>query len=268
MQKDFINVLVVLFFSMSLFLCKSNDNSENKNVSLSDNNENSEFKISVPDSTEKFSYKNYNWLKRDIGDLKLLQKLLKAKNYNDVEIRIWIDAISLRAPRPLFIFKRTSNYSIASRSKLFYKIDSTGYRWTNYDGSIKSLMIDKELIKIDSSYTVNCGEPKNGWEHFWNRININSLLILESFEITEQNKKIEDCWAPFSTTYNIEIITKNNYKFISYPCPKQRLKCNYNKSLRLIDELIDMLYKEFKMFREYPKDFNRKKYKADKDFRC
>ena len=178
--------------------------------------EDGEFKIEIP------SYSN--------GELDLFYKLTKQKSeqlelddltkgYDSLQIRIWYD-YSLINHRELIVFK-------------YHNSKWWGYHY-NLEVNWNSSNLSETIEKFDKEFIF----PKTDWENF-----IAELLKKKILELPNMDdiKGLEDYWTD-GITYNVEIGTKDKYRFYSYHLPNKFLNFWQAKNMM---EILDIVQSEF-----------------------
>lgn len=143
------------------------------------------------------------------GEVDLFYKLTKQKGeqlklkdleegFDSLQIRIWFD-YSLIDFRELYIF----NYQETKWEGAYY------FMRTDWDSSKLTERITESKRKIIT--------PKSGWKDFTNKLFEFKITTLPNMADIEG---LEDGWTD-GTTYNVEIGTKNHYRFYSYHVPSE-----------------------------------------------
>jgi len=140
--------------------------------------------------------------------------------FDSLQIRIWYD-YSLFSFRELLVISRTSSTWTASIYTLTVDWDASNLT---------------ETVKTKKHRTAN---PKNGWDNF-----IKNLIALQIMTLPNMHDipGLHDGWTD-GITYNVEVATKNIYRFYGYHLP-DKFQDKYWQAKNMVD-ILKLVEKEF-----------------------
>ncbi len=207
-QRIFIFTIMLLFF----FSCKGQAQSSNSSIVFADTTK--PFKKEIP------TYKN--------GRVNIFYELAKTKQkqlgldslekgFDNLQIRVWYDFALVRE-RILVII--TNKDTVWTATIYYLNVD--------WDGKTETIL-SKRIKQVT---------PKSGWAAFSKKI-----LDLQIITLPNQDD-VKDYGRGFDgRTYNVEVATKNQYRFYCYWEPQ----ANQNKhwQAKNMADILDLFEKEF-----------------------
>jgi hypothetical protein len=164
--------------------------------------------------------------KKEIPSINIFYKLAKAKEkqlgldsiengFNNLQVRIWYDFSLVRNRKLIVITNRDTNWNA-----ILYDLQ------VDWDGR-KETILSKNVKQLS---------PKSGWAFF-----SKELLALDIVTLPDQDDIKEYYGGKDGRTYNVEVATKNQYRFYGYWEP-QEYRDRFWQARKMIDflKLIEM----------------------------